>query len=438
MTLTLSILRCPDGVPPETRRLAGGELSIGRDLKTDWVLPDSDRVLSKRHCVVAFLDNAWRVTDTSANGTFLNSDLDRLAAEEPRLLRNGDRLLLGSYEIEVAIDPAEGEQRQEGPGPESPFSYDRLTGDPFQPLENDPLGIAMPPLALPAEFSRTAPDDVPALGGNFSPPRPNLELLPDDWDADLPDVAAPVPAPLPNAVAPNIDRPAPPPVEPAATPPALSPMGPPAPPPRPTAPVAADSPAGAQAFAAFAAGAGIEMPAAADPVAALHALGRAFRAVVRGLRRTMIARAAVKGEFRIEQTMIRESGNNPLKFSADDDDALAALIGPGRRGDMTAERAVNDAMRDIRLHELAVAAAMQQAVRELLARLAPAQVERRAGDGAFDFLPGRAEIRRWRTYEALHRETVQGLSDDFDRVFGTAFMRAYERAISELGEQQNE
>jgi type VI secretion system protein ImpI/type VI secretion system protein len=39
----------------------------------------------------------------------------------------------------------------------------------------------------------------------------------------------------------------------------------------------------------------------------------------------------VKREFRIEQTMLRAAGNNPLKFAATDDAALAALLGPGRR-----------------------------------------------------------------------------------------------------------
>jgi type VI secretion system protein ImpI/type VI secretion system protein len=170
----------------------------------------------------------------------------------------------------------------------------------------------------------------------------------------------------------------------------------------------------------------------------LQGLGRAFRAVVSGLRRTMIARAAVKGEFRIDQTVIRESGNNPLKFSANDDDAVAALLGTGRHSDMSAERAIGEAMRDIRLHELAVATAMQQAVRDVLAGLAPSKVERRADSGALDALPWRKAARRWQAYQTLHRETVQGMTDDFDRVFGTSFMRAYERAMSELSAQQRE
>jgi type VI secretion system protein ImpI/type VI secretion system protein len=520
-------------VPYETRRLTGGELSIGRGPRNDWVLPDPDRVLSKQHCVVTFRNNAWQVTDTSANGTFLNHDIDRLAQAEPRPLRNGDRLRLGSYEIEAAIEadggqrvqepyqgePYQGEPYQEGPYQEGPygagsyqvapsrsgasqarrsasgtfFTDDRLTSDPFPPLEDDPLGISMPQVGLPTAFGRTTADDVAAVEGHFRPPRPSLELLPEDWDVDPP--AQPGPPAAPASVlsaapgyTPSASSTASPSGAPTGAPtgalfstplwgePAFgsagapgpertSPAGPPAtplpagqpnfPPPQaaaapqpgfPVQPAAvapaqagpADAAAAQQAFAAFTAGAGIAVPAPADPLAVLHGLGRSFRSVVSGLRGTMIARAAVKGEFRIGQTVIRAGGNNPLKFSADDDDALAALLGISRHSDMTAERAIGEAMRDIRLHELAVATAMQQAVRDMLAALAPAQVARRAREGVLDALPWKQGANRWQAYEALHREVVQGMTDDFDRVFGTSFMRAYERAMRELSEQGSE
>ena len=103
----------------------------------------------------------------------------------------------------------------------------------------------------------------------------------------------------------------------------------------------------------------------------MEALGAAFRAVVSGLRQAMIARSAVKGEFRIEQTMIRSRGNNPLKFSADDDDALAALLGVGRLWTYRPVEAIKEALRDIRLHELATVSAMQSAVRAMLAEFEP-------------------------------------------------------------------
>ncbi len=64
MPLTLSILRCPENVPPESRQVSGGEFSIGRGPGNDWVLPDPDRHLSKRHCVLAFRDGAWQLADT--------------------------------------------------------------------------------------------------------------------------------------------------------------------------------------------------------------------------------------------------------------------------------------------------------------------------------------------------------------------------------------
>jgi predicted component of type VI protein secretion system len=104
----------------------------------------------------------------------------------------------------------------------------------------------------------------------------------------------------------------------------------------PASPPASGDAAG---FAAFAAGAGIAGTPTGEPSATLAALGAAFRATVSGLRRLLIARATIKGEFRMEQTMIRASGNNPLKFSADDNDALAALLCIGRQGGMTPAQA---------------------------------------------------------------------------------------------------
>jgi type VI secretion system protein ImpI/type VI secretion system protein len=158
--------------------------------------------------------------------------------------------------------------------------------------------------------------------------------------------------------------------------------------------------------------------------------GLAFRAMVAGLRQAMIARAAIKGEFRIEQTMIRARGNNPLKFSADDDDAMAALLGLGRRTEMDAGAAVADALRDIRLHEIAVMGAMQSAVRALLARLDPVALRAEA-EQARSLIPAQRKARAFDAFEALHASITLALADDFDSVFGREFARAYERALSE-------
>ena len=173
-------------------------------------------------------------------------------------------------------------------------------------------------------------------------------------------------------------------------------------------------------------------------VATLRALGGAFRAVVHGLRQIMIARASIKGEFRIEQTTIRAAGNNPLKFSADDDDALAALLNLGRRSDLTPQAAIADALGDMRLHEVAMMAAMQDAVRERLARLEPGALRRKGASSPMDVVPGWRRARAWSGYETLHGQVVAALSDDFDSVFGKAFARAYERAMADAQHGQGQ
>jgi type VI secretion system FHA domain protein len=135
--------------------------------------------------------------------------------------------------------------------------------------------------------------------------------------------------------------------------------------------------------------------------------------------------------------VIRARGNNPLKFSAGDDDALFALLGAGRRTDMTAAAAVADALRDIRLHELASMAAMQSAVRAVLDGLDPAKLRAQADhSGGMSMLPVQKKARAWDAFEALHARTVQALADDFDSVFGKAFARAYEHALDEVAARE--
>ena len=195
----------------------------------------------------------------------------------------------------------------------------------------------------------------------------------------------------------------------------------------PVAPVS-----GADLMAAFLRGAGMADARPPDAEAAMERLGAAFRALVVGLRQTLIERRSFKGEFRIEQTMIRARGNNPLKFSAGDDDALAALIGAGRRSEMAPAAAVAEALDDIRKHEMASMAAMQSAARALVARFDPAPL-RAEGEKSGGLLGAQKRARAFELFEKLHADTAAALADDFDSAFGKAFARAYEQALREAG-----
>ncbi len=470
MTLTLSMLRCPDDVAPETRTVSGGEFSIGRGAENDWVLPDPERGLSKRHCVLAFHAGGWQVADVSTNGTFMNREGEPIGRDQVRDLRDGDRLCFGAYEIEVHIDAARSQRmanvlgsaavRRSADPPElfalDPFASSsnrekdgRLQRDPFldQDLVEDPFssGIGSSPVSLPADYDPLAPnptdrgfrgptqsDHTPHIEDAFSPPNAR-SVLPEDWDREVRSpssspVAAPVGEPAPQSA------PIPPPL---ATKAALldEPISAPAPV-RSTPPGSASPHPAEELLAAFLRGAGLTDLHLEDPTLVMEALGAAFRAIVSGLRQAMIARAAVKGEFRIEQTMIRARGNNPLKFSMGDDDALAALMGAGRRSEMGAVEAVSDALRDIRLHELATMAAMQSAVRALLAEFEPGKLAQAAEHGGLTLIAAQRKAHAWDAFERLHARITAALMDDFDSVFGKAFARAYEGALAEISAKE--
>jgi type VI secretion system FHA domain protein len=236
-------------------------------------------------------------------------------------------------------------------------------------------------------------------------------------DDDIAPAVPPFQAPPPVQQAPPAP-PAPPPYTPPAAVPALPPL---------TMATTGDL------MAAFLSGAGMPNAKPENPESTMFSIGAAFRAMVSGIRQALIARSSIKGEFRIEQTMIRARGNNPLKFSADDEDALSALLGVGRRTDVKAEAAVTDALRDMRLHELATVAAMQGAVRAMLAQLDPARLRAEADSaGGMNLLPAQKKARAFEAYEKLHDNVTRALADDFDSVFGKSFARAYETALRDI------
>lgn len=432
MTLKLVMIRCPDNVAPERREVRGGEFSIGRGKDNQWVVADPDRHLSKKHCQFVYGVGEWELHDLSTNGTFLNQANDPIGRGASQKLRNGDRVKFGLYEIEVIIDEEEAAREQDifgavhDPVPSRsdvrPYQDARLPSSssmldapnsPILPADFDPLAPSPEPFAGPTDS-----DHAPALQSAFRPPGP-VAIIPDDWDVDLPGASA-----RPAQRAPQPERPA----QAAQPAPAKSEQ-------RPAAPAAAppaERPGDAAVVDAFLRGVALSDTTLPDPEKTLERIGAALRQSVNGLRQTLMARSSIKDEFRIEQTMIRPTGNNPLKFSLDDDDALATMLGIGRRGGMPVDEAIAEAFDDLRMHELATISAMQAAVRVLLAQFDPEIIEQKAGGGGLQIHPAQKKAKAWDAFGQLHKSVTQALSDDFDSVFGKAFARAYEQAIEKL------
>jgi type VI secretion system protein len=216
-----------------TKILDRGSLSIGRAAQTDWILQDPERILSGNHCTIHHQEGDYYLTDNSTNGTFLNDSEERIPRNHTVKLHDGDRFVLGEYEIAATLLPGAAELAEiepEGPatdvvpypGSSSPLDLigaDAATdrdpahsGKPsFTDLFNeDSLGLK-PPVSAPAQgrvITEPSADLLAPDRAFFEPPA----LIPET----PPVPPTPTPAPLPSlldqpaeAVAPELVVPVP-------------------------------------------------------------------------------------------------------------------------------------------------------------------------------------------------------------------------------------
>jgi type VI secretion system FHA domain protein len=462
-TLSLTLLGHPEFGASARRQVQDGELIVGRGAECDWALPDPMKSLSRRHCRLFFSESAWQVQDLSTNGTFINAVPDPLGPTRTQVLRDGDRLRIGDYEIEVGIvEPAV----QAFAHTAGAVASAKPFGDPAEPRF---AAARLPGLDDPADFNllaggrRTEPaqgafaDHGASSSDAFVPPRvvpAGKAIVPDDWLNEFALAASPSAAsqasmpttPIPAAFDP-VDLGSAGPAALRASPflpdaPSLAPALPAdeavaadlsQPPPvtssrRGALPVAAAGGDLNAALAALIAGGNLPpefaLRAAEDPEGVLRSAGALLSVAVSGVRALLIGRGMVKREFRIEQTMLLPKENNPLKFAASDEHALAVLLDPRTKS----LQAMQESMDDLASHQVAVMAATQSAARALLKRLEPEVLE--AEDtGGRSFLEAR-EKRLWEAYKRRHAKLLEQFEDDFESAFGTAFARAYEQAVS--------
>jgi predicted component of type VI protein secretion system len=367
------------------------ELSVGRGPNVDWVLPDPDQVVSRHHFTIIQRSGGWFIIDESSNGTYANRDRKPIGRGNRRRLSNRDRINVGPYELEVTVEdetfaslPRDPSLRARRP-PLRDDRYGSIRDVMLPPMPGGALPAAAVPLLpmpmLPAFASRTSPADTQPVPVALTP----IEAAP----------------PVGDAV----------------------PVG----------------PTDEILLGAFLEGLGLPEARPLDPPTTFRRLGETFRALVTGLRAVLIARASIKGAFRIEQTMIRARGNNPLKFSANDDDAIALLLGAGRRSGMEPAAVIAQALRDIRRHELATMAAMQAAAQALLTDLHPDRIRNTVERaGGMTLLPAQKKARAWEIYETLHASMQRAMQDDFENAFGKAFARAYEESLGDLESHEPE
>ncbi|CAI8707124.1 type VI secretion system-associated FHA domain protein TagH [Pseudomonas soli] len=446
MALCLTITsyhKITPGQCPE-KLLENGAISVGRAADNDWVLPDPERLVSSKHCVIQFKDGRYYLTDNSTNGVELVHAGIRLRRGNSEPLMDGEVIRIGDYEIQARIDsglsiPFAGQ-------PEA-HSFEALMANQGA-TPNAPIAGAPAAFLQGASSHDTLPDLFDFLGPSSVPPVSQPDHVPaQQHDFRPPTPVAPPPAPLPTATpgAPGVipddwnlfdETPAPvlqpaPVLAPAPPPPLPEPLTPSEPVVRPQPVVTAAAPADSDALLqAFLRGAGIEHLRidAVDAAAQMEAIGRSYRLMVEGLIDVLRARSSLKGEFRMQQTTIAPVQNNPLKFAPNADEALLLLLREGNQAFMAPDQAVRDSFDDLRAHQLAVMAGIEAALKHLLKRFEPARLEERLAPaaGLAKLFGGSRQAHCWQQFTELYSQISREAEDDFQDLFGREFSRAYE------------
>ena len=166
----------------------------------------------------------------------------------------------------------------------------------------------------------------------------------------------------------------------------------------------------------------------------MRAVGSLLRNAVEGTLRLMEVRRMTKHELRAQVTVIKSRDNNPLKFSPDAQVALEQLLKPPVRGFLPGPAAMTDAMHDLVGHSIGTMAGTRAALEGVLDRFAPSELESKlAGRSVLDSVfPAKRQARLWNLYLQKFEAIRVEAKDDFDNLFGKAFVAAYEQQLDRL------
>ncbi|MFK7836764.1 MAG: type VI secretion system-associated FHA domain protein TagH [Sulfitobacter sp.] len=393
--------------------------SIGRRASMDWILPDPAKHVSSHHFDIQFADGTYWLRDVSTNGTYLQGQYHRI--EGALALQGGERLIVGHYVIAVEL----GNQAPAA----VPVGQTSATTDPWGGVEDDsdpwdlsaehvhPVNPLPSPAANPHHLDEMAQDFVPLQQPTYPQVSP-----PPIAPVHQPNVPRAQSHPVQSAPPPTQGRPVPP--EHMQTPP------PPVAEHQPT-----QGPSHQDVLEAFCRGAGLPLAAlqGADAPMLAEAWGKSAKVSVAQIMEMLQDRANVKQFTRGgERTMRSATGNNPLKFMPDPEQAFDALFVQPREGFMSGADGFENALSDLRRHQTAVFAALQPALAEVLAGLSPDEIEDREGTSS-NLLSGSKKSRNWDAFVRAWDEKVSTGDHGMLDVFMRAFAKAYAEVASKAG-----
>lgn len=419
--------------------------TIGRKLGNTLVLTDAENFVSGHHAEISCENGQYYVKDTSKNGTYLvNAGINLNNAQA--VVQGNEILRIGEYEVlvEVTTDaqadvinienlfssPFSSPLSDLGPSvlanplnimapgdiPVSPFTehppsspfHDSFSPPAAMPVEEGSKDIAEFLKGLDSLPSTSTTVETPFNSGTPTPDLMNLETDAAYADQHSRDVLSDDIFKLEQASAK--------PVQPSASVVIES---------QPKIEETNIAAASAELMLSFLEGAGIKDHAFLPPeqrAAAMKSAGALFRSLIEGLMDVLRARAEMKSEFRVSVTTIRSFDNNPLKFNPDVESVLKLMLAPNNPAFIHPNDAVNEAFKDIKYHQVAMTAAIQASLAQILHRFDPECFEKTLGEGILF----QKKARCWELYCEKYPELKSLALEDF---FGEEFADAYEKQM---------
>ncbi|MGR5235975.1 type VI secretion system-associated FHA domain protein TagH [Vibrio alfacsensis] len=387
MTLVLTITSFHKFTPEIENEFifdASGEhekVSFGRSEQCDWTLPDPERVISGKHGEVIKFGDTYLIKDLSTNGTFVNNAVTPVGQGNEFALSHDDVVTLGDYQIQVAIEDRNLADELSCQSNDALEPKETQLGNQY--AHND-FGLSASELfedSLPSEFQL----DIGLMDDFIDSPAQNHQQH-EATQATL----------IPNKMSPKIES--------------------------------------STDLEAFIRGLGISpnMVPTEQRELWFEQLGKSFSLMLLGLMETLHNRAEFKQTNRLNHTAFRKSENNPLKFSANLEDAIHNLYGRQTASFMHPDAAIKEAFIDIENHEQALMKGVEGTVTSVMSLVEPSTIysDSLSNNSLFNkVVPYRKYAQSWRRFEGIHSQLTDDIANKESPFYLEDFAKYYESAL---------
>ncbi|MCD6533245.1 MAG: type VI secretion system-associated FHA domain protein TagH [Deltaproteobacteria bacterium] len=402
MLLKLSVVSCSSGLSAEDATVTIGKNggSIGRDPENKnggSYLTLNGEDVSRTHVIISYEDGIYFLTDQSSNGTEISNKGLSLHHQKVQL-DDGDKLIIGSFMIDVTLVPITSCEKQIDDSAEgSPLSW----LPPINPPILDPAPTSHPPTSVPDDFDFNdifstppvipVPSEPPASSPPILSESPSLSKSPTLTESTIPSTSTSV-------------QPAP-----------------------PTPPVVSDN-SNTKLLESFWKGAGVfNAPVVTEEkmTEIIFLLGEIFREMVDGLMLALKARAEQRNAIRASMTHIELTENNPLKFMPQVEDAIINMLLQDNPSYIQAVEAVREGFANLRNDQMAMHAGVQAVLNHTLAKFAPEHFAKKFEEGFVLQKKAKCWNEYCEQYPILCNQVLEN-------VFNEIFVQAFEEQIARL------